>query len=82
MLLASALLINNIILFVLETVGYHTCHSGRHIFVIEHQYLPACSNSDITSRWLLPSMSSYSVYGTNSFPARELNTYIIVMNDV
>ncbi|CAF0941425.1 unnamed protein product [Adineta ricciae] len=27
MLLASVLLINNIILFVLETVGYHTCHS-------------------------------------------------------
>ncbi|UJR09553.1 hypothetical protein I4U23_013789 [Adineta vaga] len=27
MILASCLLINNIILFILETIGYHTCHS-------------------------------------------------------
>jgi hypothetical protein len=35
MILAVALLINNLGLFILEVIGYHACHSGKHIFFIE-----------------------------------------------
>ncbi len=36
MILAVVLLINNIGLFVLETIGYHACHSGKciNIFIL------------------------------------------------
>ncbi len=34
MVLAVALLINNIGLFILETIGYHVCHSGKCSFYL------------------------------------------------
>jgi hypothetical protein len=34
MILATALLINNVGLFVLEIIGYHVCHSGECIDLV------------------------------------------------
>jgi hypothetical protein len=37
MILSTALLINNIALFMLEVIGYHVCHSGRYVIALEQK---------------------------------------------
>ena len=40
MILAIALLINNIGLFIIETIAYHVCHSGKlNCYVMKNKYI-------------------------------------------